>query len=214
MASRISTVGRFRWAASVSLALGALVLAPLAAAHGGTASGPPPGASDLPPGPIKRAILDLQGQLRGLGGRAELIQAPVDSALRALERARGARAAGDRPHAALLDKVAEQWVSAATAVLRAVSLERQAETEAKRQRDLVTKVERAQALLTEQQARLGRLEVEVSKAEEQARRTSLGTLSAERRRVGAKERAKPEPQEAKPAEAKPAEPKAGAGKDR
>lgn len=154
-------------------------------AHGGGAVAQPPTVSELEPGPVKRLLLDLQARIREGKHQPELIEAPLTEALRASDRARSARAAGDRPHASMLDKLAEQWATAATAVVRAVETEQKAAAEAQRFAELATKVERAEALLAEHQARLGRLQAEVKKAEQGIDDQSARAADREKKRIEA-----------------------------
>ena len=68
-------------------------------------------------------------------------------------------------------------------MLSAVAAEERAAAATKRLSDLRTKVERAEALLTEQQARLRRLRSEVDKSEKAKRGAEDATLTEERGRV-------------------------------
>ena len=125
-------------------------------------------ASDLEPGPLKRQILDVQKQSRAGGHPRSLVEGPLGEAVAAAERARGARAAGDKWHSGLLTKLGMQWARCGGAVVRATEAEAKSRAEAKRLRELTTQLERAEALLAEHQARLGRLQAEVAKAEKKA----------------------------------------------
>ncbi len=167
------------------ICLTVLWLAPAAAHAGGGVVSQAPTVSELEPGPVKRLLLDLQKRLREGKHAPALIQAPVQEALRASDRARSARAAGDGRHAPMLDKLAEQWASAAEAVLRAVETEKKAAAEAQRLAELTTKVERAEALLAEHQARLGRLQAEVKKAEQGIDDAGARAAEREKKRIEA-----------------------------
>jgi hypothetical protein len=153
-------------------------------AHGGGGGGYTPDASDLPAGPLKRQILDVEQRVQNQKHKPELVKQPLGDALRAAERARGARASGDRLHGSLLDKLGEQWVKVANALLRAVEIERKAATEARRARELRLKVERAQALLAEQHARVGRLQAEVKSLEAKVKGDAVRTKEQEKERLG------------------------------
>ncbi len=166
----------------VALASSVTLAAAPARAEGPTPPAPTtPDASGLPPGPAKRQILEVQKKAREEKLSPAVLAKPVGEAIRAAERARGARDAGDATHGALLDKLAEQWAGAALAVLGAVQAERRAKTEASRLAELTTKVKRAEALLHERQARLGRLRAELKlleqKAEEAKVPATTGTKS-------------------------------------
>jgi hypothetical protein len=168
--------------AGLALLLSSAALAPSAHAHGGETIVDTK-ASELPAGPIKRMILDLQKALReepkAIGER------PVKEAVHAASRAEGARGSGDRQHGSLLDKLAEQWVKAGKALLRAVKSESGAAKVAGRARELATKVQRAEALLHEQQARLGRLRTELKAEEQKAKDRTSGAAAAEKARIEA-----------------------------
>lgn len=126
---------------------------------------PAPAASELPPGPVKRLILDLQKAFREARLPKTIVEKPLREAIRAAERARGARAAGDGRHGGMLEQLAKQWVQTGQGVLRAVEVEAQAAEATAEVQQLSTKLERAEALLVEQQARLGRLRSELEEAE-------------------------------------------------
>lgn len=164
-------------------ALVVLLAAATAGADGAGGTQAPPTASELPPGPVKRMILDVQKQVRDDKHAPELVDEPVEEALRAAERARGARAAGDARHGAMLAKLAQQWAEVAQAVLRAATVEAAARAEAARLREATMKVERAETLLSEQQARLGRLQKQVEQAEARAKAARGEVVAAERERT-------------------------------
>jgi hypothetical protein len=155
-------------------------------------------ASELSPGPIKRLILDLQKALREEGLPKQIGDRPLAESVRAAARAESARGGGDGQHGTLLDRLAEQWVKAGKAVLRAVKSEQAAKKIAARARELATKVERAEALLHEQQARLGRLRAELKTEEARAKERSAAAAAHEKQRVDAAGKAKPAPRKAKP----------------
>lgn len=152
-------------------------------AHGGAASNTIPPASELPPGPIKKDILALERTAHEEKHADELLQRPISEALRSMERMRGAKAAGDERHGSQLEQLAKRWVRTAKAVLRAVQLERAATEEAERLTELEEKVERAASLLSEQQARLGRLQAQVEQAEKEAAKRRSGDLADLSRRT-------------------------------
>ncbi len=169
-------------ATATALGLVAWLAAGVSGAHGG-ASTAKIEVSDLEPSPLKRQILDVQKQVRAGGHSPDLVRKPLEEAVQAGERARGARAAGDKWHGGLLTKLGEQWASCAAAVVRAAEVESKAQAEAKKLRELTTKLERAEALLAEQQARLGRLKAEVAKAEKKAASAAQTAASGEAKRL-------------------------------
>ncbi len=148
-------------------------------------------ASQLPPSAAKRAILDVQKQARDSGIEPDLIDRPLGEAVRAAERARGARDAGDGAHGGLLDKLAQQWATAGRAVLRAIRSERVAKKSAEVLAELTTKVKRAEALLHEQQARLGRLRAELKRLEAKRTTDKRSEIESEKKRVTPKKKETP-----------------------
>ncbi len=140
-------------------------------------------ASELAPSAAKRLIVELQKKVRKQKLLPELVRRPVGEAMRAADRATGARDAGDPKNAALLDKLAERWATAGTAVLRAILSERAAKRQATRLSALTTKLKRAEALLHEQQARLGRLRAELKRLQAKTATRKATTAGAEKRRI-------------------------------
>jgi len=175
-------VDRGRWWGPVLLAVALTAVAAPARAHGGGDAQIPP-ASELPPGPVKKDILALERTLHEEKHAEELLERPISEAVRSMERMRGAKAAGDALHGAQLGQLAKRWVRTAKAVLEAVQLEKKATAEAKRLTTLEEKVERAASLLSEQQARLGRLQAQVEEAEKEAEKRRSGSLSDLSRRT-------------------------------
>ncbi|MEM1033622.1 MAG: hypothetical protein AAGN82_25020 [Myxococcota bacterium] len=150
-----------------------LGLAPsVAHAHGG-GSNDVPSASELPPGPIKKDLLGIRRRLQTEKLDEELLERPLAEVLRSVERTRGAKAAGDARHGAQLEQLANRWLKAARAVLKAVLAERRASRAATQLRDREQALDRAAALLSEQQARLGRLQAQVAAAEAAAKKRGL-----------------------------------------
>ena len=152
--------------ATVLVLVPATAAAQSAAPQGATPPAAKVDASELPPSAAKRLILELQKSVRKEKLSPEVVARPVGEAIRAADRARGARDAGDARNSTLLNKLAEQWASAGKAVLRAVRAERAAKAEAKRLTELATKVKRAEALLHEQQSRFGRLRAELKRLQD------------------------------------------------
>lgn len=140
--------------ASAGLALGLALAASSGVSRASTDSAPTASEIDR----VGREAHDA-----GLG--PELLARPLGEARHALERARGARAASDEPHAALLDRLAGEWLGLASATLRAVRAENATRAETTRTAELRTKLERGRALLAEEQARQGRLQAEVLRLE-------------------------------------------------
>jgi hypothetical protein len=147
--------------ASAGLALGLALAA---------SSGMARASSDSAPTAPEIDRVEREAHEAGLG--PELLGRPLREARHALERARGARAAGDEPHAALLDRLAGEWLGLASATLRAVRAENATRAETKRTAELRTKLERGRALLAEEQARQGRLQAEVLRLEREREASS------------------------------------------
>lgn len=158
---------------------------PVPPASGG-ANVPAAAPSDLPPGPIKRQILDFQKAVRASGQPESTVAKPLKEALRAAERAQGARAAGDARHGGMLERLATQWMATGEAVLKAVAAEAGAAKAIAEVQELTTKLERAEALLVEQQARLGRLQAEIEDAEAAVDERKKAAADAEDERLGKK----------------------------
>ncbi|MDC0682580.1 hypothetical protein [Sorangium atrum] len=129
---------------------------------------------------------------------ARVVAEPVAQAKRALQRAQGARAAGDAAHARQLDAVALEWAETARTLLRAAAAEATAVEAAKRAREVETKLERARALLEETQARRGRAAAELDRIEAEAREATRTAADVEAQRIEAGKRGAT-PKEARPA---------------
>jgi hypothetical protein len=181
-----------------------VALAPaVALAHGddGAASGPKPrrsriahaGGSQLPaetpPAPAgdgataQGIVRDLEAQGAKDAELAKVVAEPVKTAKRALERAHGARAAGDEQHARMLDALALGWAEAGKSLIRAAEAERVATAVAKKALEVQTRVERARALLEETQARRERAAAELVKVEADAKEAKARAADAESQRM-------------------------------
>ena len=140
-----------------------LLLGVLAAAESATPAwaGAAEGAAllaELPPTPAKRRLLDFRARARASGLEGPALEESSVAAIRALDRARQARGAGDEPHARMLDQLGLELVRAAEARLDA-RLDEQKTTEAeKKASELGLRAGRARTLLEENQASLGRLQ--------------------------------------------------------
>jgi hypothetical protein len=154
--------------------------------------GPHPSSAAAAPQPnagsSAREAADAQGDSEGLSaklGRVEreaqsispptAVSRPLAEARHALGRSRGARAAGDEPHAVLLERLAADWLEIASATVRAIRAEQAAKAESQRAQDLQLKLDRGRALQAEQQARKGRLLAEVQRLEQQAAKQNPAT---------------------------------------
>lgn len=163
--------------------LGGALHAQPAFAHGGTVEGPLPPTPQAPPGDGATAQQILE-KLGSLGPKAAAVVAePVKQARKALERAHGARTAGDTTHARLLDALALEWAQTAEALARAAKSEEDAVAAQKQARDAATQLERARTLLEETQARKGRAEAELARVEAEARRAAEDAKAAEEARL-------------------------------
>jgi nucleoid-associated protein YgaU len=195
----------------------AATLAPLvherrALAHGGGAAMP----NEVPPSPpgdgasAQVLLRDLEATHDGVAKDEEAARVtaePIKSAKRALERAHGARTAGDSPHARMLDGLALEWAETGRDLARAATAERTAQATGKKAYEAQTKAERARALLEETQARRGRAAAELEHVQAEAKDAARGAADAETQRLGtALEAAKKKATTPKPAAA----PKKGA----
>jgi hypothetical protein len=118
------------------------------------------------------------------GEAARVTAEPIKSAKRALERARGARAAGDEAHARMLDGLALEWAETARDLERAAAAEAVATAIAQKLAEEQTQAERARALLEETQARRGRAAAELARVEAEAKEAARGAADAEAHRLG------------------------------
>jgi colicin import membrane protein len=201
----------------VALALAALALSvPLgsARAHGGGGELKALPRPPAPPGDGASAELILK-EIEARAARdpktAAVVKAPVETANKALERAHGARTAGDVAHARLLDGLALEWAEAARDLERAAAAEEVAQSSAKNARDVATQVERARTLLEETQARRGRAAAELTKAEADAKDAARLAAEAEQQRIEASKKGPGEKKGAKGADPKKSgDPKKGA----
>ncbi|APR86966.1 hypothetical protein A7982_12315 [Minicystis rosea] len=135
---------------------------------------------------------------------ANVMDEPIKSAKRALERAHGARVSGNDAVAHELDALALAWAEAARDLERAAAAERVATVAAQKANEVQTKVERARALLEETQARRGRAAAELARAEADAKEAARGAGDAEAQRIEAAKK--------KGGKAPAAAPKGGAAK--
>lgn len=177
-------------------------------AHGGGVTLP----SETPPSPAgdgasaQQILKDLTAKAEKDAETAKVVAEPLKQAKKALERAFGARGAGDEPHARMLDALALTWAEAARDLDRAAAAERVANTTSQRAREAQTRAERARALLEETQARRERATAELQRVEVEAKDAARGAADAEAQRL---DRAKKKG--AAPAPAKAAAKKAGKG---
>jgi hypothetical protein len=111
----------------------------------------------------------------------KLVASTIEHAQESLERAHGARAAGDAAHANMLEGLALEWAESARDLLHAASAEQAAASAADKAREAAVRAERARALLEETQARRGRADAELEKAlatEREARERAAQTEDA------------------------------------
>lgn len=158
-----------------------------ALAHGGGASGPvlevprPPSGDGATAHDLLKAI-----DAKATDPKAKkLIASSVEHAKEALERAHGARAAGDISHAAMLEGLALEWAQNAQDLVKAATAEQVAEASADKAREAAVRAERARALLEETQARRGRAEAELEKALAAEREARAQAAQAEEARLAA-----------------------------
>lgn len=118
--------------------------------------------SELPPTEVKRNLMKLWRQMRAFEGGGTLVGRLLDNGVRAGQRSRSARDAGDRRHARLLEWLAEDWALLAQRLLRAVRVERENKELAKRLRVKETSMSRRRALVAALHARRGRLRAAIA----------------------------------------------------
>jgi len=102
-----------------------------------------------------------------LSASAPLVKRPVAEAQRALERAKGARQAGDVARAELLEGLAREWAETARDTVRAASAETDAVATDKKVAQAVVQTDRARTLLEESIAHLGEARQRLTELEQQ-----------------------------------------------
>lgn len=184
---------RLRSLAGAAFLVPALFAAP-AFAHGGGVASPPIEVPPPPPGDGATAV----GVLRDVEAKAQdprskkAVADAITRAKKALERAHGARASGDVPHARVLDGLALEWAETARDLLRAAETEQSAAAVAEKAKEASTQAERARALLEETQARRGRAEAELERATAEEKEAREAAAKAEEARIaGGKGKDKP-----------------------
>lgn len=189
--------------------LSTLVATP-ALAHNGGASGPVLEVPRPPDGDGATAhdlVKDVEAKATDAKAK-KVVASSLEHAKEALERAHGARAAGDAKHAHMLDGVALEWAENARDLLRAAAAEQVAVAAADKAREAAVKAERARALLEETQARRGRADAELEKALTEEREARERAAKAEEARLAAGKAAAGKPV-AKSGKDKPTTPKSG-----
>lgn len=162
------------------------LFAPAVRAHDGAVDGPIPPTPAAPPGDGATAE-QLLKKLEGLDAKlAAVVAEPVKQARRALERAHGARTAGDTSHARMLDALALEWAQTAETLSRAAKSEADAASAQKQSQASATSLERGRTLLEETQARKGRAEAELTRAEAEAKQAAEAAQAAEEARLAGK----------------------------
>lgn len=171
--------------------ISSIALLPAAAhAHGGGSTLP----TEMPPA-VAGDSTTAQGIIRELEAKAtkdaeaaKVIAEPIKSAKRALERAHGARTSGDQAHGKMLEALALEWAEAARTLDRAAAAERAATAVSRKAHEVLTRAERARALLEETQARRGRAAAELIKVEADAKDAKSRASDAEAQRLDAAKR--------------------------
>jgi len=115
----------------------------------------------------------------------KLVESSLEHAKESLERAHGARAAGDAAHARMLDGLALEYAESARELLRAAAAEQAAASAADKAREASVRAERARALLEETQARRGRADAELEKALTEEREARERAAKSEEARLAA-----------------------------
>ena len=180
--------------------LSTFVASPAFARNGG-AGGP---AVDIPRPPAGDGataydlVKDVEAKATDAKAK-KVVESSIDHAKESLERAHGARAAGDAAHARMLDGLALEYAESARDLLRAASAEQAAASAADKAREASVRAERARALLEETQARRGRADAELEKALTDEREARDRAAKAEEARLAAGKAAATTPAASKPA---------------
>lgn len=187
----------------LAFVLTTFVAAP-AFAHGGGAGGPVIDVPRPPAGDGATAydlVKDVEAKATDAKAK-KLVASTIEHAKESLERAHGARAAGDAGHARMLDGVALEWAETARELLRAAAAEQAAASAADKAREAATRAERARALLEETQARRGRADAELEKALTAEREAREAAAKAEEARLAASPAGASKPGKDKPTPSK------------
>ncbi|HEY4117649.1 MAG TPA: hypothetical protein VGM56_07330 [Byssovorax sp.] len=166
----------------------------------------------FPPGDGQKAqavVAEIDAAIAKDKELAKAVAAPLAKAKDALQRAFGARSAGDTAHTPLLEGLALEWASSASAVLRAATVEKASLNVVERADAAARKVERVRALLGESQARKERAATELERLKAAAGDSKKDAAAAEEARLAAK---RPAPK-SKPEPKAPKAPKGAAGGD-
>lgn len=173
----------FSRALALAAALSAGAVSEPARADGGTLQATPAPTPPAPPGDGATAEQILK-KLETLDPKvAAVLAEPVKQARRALERAHGARTAGDTAHARLLDALALEWARTAEMLASAAKSEEAAASAQKQAQAAATQLERGRTLLEETQARKGRAEAELARVEAEAKQAADEAKAAEEARL-------------------------------
>jgi hypothetical protein len=173
---------------AIALAFASPALLPEATARadGGelvNASRPP-----APPGDgatAEKLLQEIEARAGRDAGTAKVVAAAVESAKKSLERAHGARVAGDGAHARMLDGLALEWAETARDLERAAAAEQSSLVAAKGAADATTQADRARSLLEETQARRQRAEAELEKVNAEAKEAAKAAAAVEQDRLEA-----------------------------
>jgi gas vesicle protein len=153
----------------------------------------------FPPGDGQRAqaaVAELDAQGAKDPELAKVLAGPLAKAKTALQRAYGARTAGDALHARQLEGLALEWSETAATLVRATASERAAQASAKQADDAATQLERLRALLAETQARKERALAELERVKQEAKDLFKGAAQAETQRLDPSKKAPPPPPKA------------------
>jgi hypothetical protein len=161
--------------------------APAARAHGGGDSVPitlpafPPGEGQK----AQAAIAELEARTAKDPELGRVLAGPLAKAKMALQRAHGARMAGDPLHTRQLEGLALEWTETAAVLVRATAAEKAAQEAARRADEAAARLERIRALLAETQARKERAAAELERVQQESKDGARGAAAAEAQRLEA-----------------------------
>jgi hypothetical protein len=177
------------------LSLSTLLLTGIAGVARAQEPGPPAHPPETLPAPVAIEGASAESIVKAIEGRAakdaataKVVKEPLENAKKSLERAHGARAAGDEAHGKQLDALALEWATMARDLERAAAAERVAAEAAQKARDVATQAERARTLLEETQARRLRAAAELDRVEAEAKDAVKNAASAEHDRIDKQKR--------------------------
>ncbi|HXX67008.1 MAG TPA: hypothetical protein VEK07_07500 [Polyangiaceae bacterium] len=162
--------------------------------------------------PIALADGDARASIQALEhdtSHRAIVADAVGRAKEALERATRLHALHDEPHAAEADALALEWAAIGRDLMRAVRAEEEAAEVRRKATDAQAQLERSRALVEEAIARVGRLEIEIARAQRPGGASRIAVEAHDGQPPPASERHPPSPEKALEAPAPKVRPDGG-----